>query len=392
MVRIETLVVAFVASPSDVEDERNKLEEVVRELNLIWSKKIGMRLELIRWETHAYPGVGQDAQDVINRQIGEEYDIFIGIMWGRFGSPTERAESGTEEEFYRAWQRHEAGSNVRIMFYFKDAPVAPSKLDPEQLAKIQSFKSKIGKQGVFHWSFQTVEEFEGLLRMHLARQIQAFQGTGDAKANATLAPRTADDARPSEDDAGILDLMEVFEECFQVVIEIVTRINSATEDLGTRMNQRTDEITAAVGGAESGLSRSEAKTLINKAADDLNRYVTRAGAEIPILREALRDGIHALGKAATLAADLDQDNLSKVKVGREAMTTLETVLDGAHESTSRFRHGIHSLPRMTTMLNKAKRATLEILDELLQALEDGRRDATEAGKVLDGILGEERNA
>jgi hypothetical protein len=388
MVRNQAVVVAFVASPSDLEDERNKLEEVVRELNLTWSKTLGARLELIRWETHAYPGVGQDAQEVVNRQIGDEYDIFIGLMWGRFGSSTERAGSGTEEEFNRAWERHEAGSDVRIMFYFKDAPIAPSKLDPEQLAKLQSFRSKIGDEGVFHWSFQAVEEFEGLLRMHLARQMQSFQGAGDAKSRVNLAAGTATDAARSEDDAGILDLMGVFEERFQTVNEIVTRIGSATEDLGARMNQRTAEIDGATGD----LSRSEAKRLVNKAADDMNGYVTRAGAEIPILREALRDGIYALGKAATLAADLDQGDLSQVREGRKAVTTLETALDGAHESLSTFRHTIHSLPRMTTMLNKAKAKTLEILDELLQALDDGRRDATEAGKVLDGVLGEERDA
>jgi hypothetical protein len=44
------------------------------------------------------------------------------------------------------------------------------------------------------------------------------------------------------------------------------------------------------------------------------------------------------------------------------------------------------------MLNKAKRTTLELLDELIQVFENSKRDATEAGKVLDAILGEERNA
>jgi hypothetical protein len=41
-------------------------------------------LDLIQWETHAWPGFGADAQDVINREI-EPGDIFIGIMWRRIG-------------------------------------------------------------------------------------------------------------------------------------------------------------------------------------------------------------------------------------------------------------------------------------------------------------------
>jgi hypothetical protein len=87
----------FVASPGDVMDERSALEQVVRELNLTWSDTLHIRLELIRWETHATPGLGIDAQDVVNRSIGDNYDLFVGIMWSRFGTPTGRAESGTEE-------------------------------------------------------------------------------------------------------------------------------------------------------------------------------------------------------------------------------------------------------------------------------------------------------
>ena len=124
----------------------------------------------------------------------------------------------------------------------------------------------------------------------------------------------------------------------------------------------------------------------------MNRYVIRASAEIPILRKALREGIQALGKAATLSVDFDQGDLSQVKEGRTAVTMLETALDGAYESMSGFRHTVHSLPRMTTMLNKAKRSTLKTLDELLQGLEDGRRDAAEAGKVLDAILSSQGDA
>ncbi|PYL26201.1 MAG: hypothetical protein DMF37_02915 [Verrucomicrobia bacterium] len=49
--------------------------------------------------------MGADAQDVINHQLAE-YDIFLGIMSCRFGSPTKRAHSGTEEEFNRAGFRN----------------------------------------------------------------------------------------------------------------------------------------------------------------------------------------------------------------------------------------------------------------------------------------------
>jgi hypothetical protein len=84
----QTLVTAFVASPGDVSEERAVLQEVVNELNLTWSKTLGIRLDFLGWETHTFPAVGKYPQEVINRQIGDDYDIFIGIMWKRFGTAT----------------------------------------------------------------------------------------------------------------------------------------------------------------------------------------------------------------------------------------------------------------------------------------------------------------
>jgi len=95
----------FVASPGDVQAERARIEKAIREVNLSAPKEANIELELVRWETHAYPNFGKDAQAVINEQIGTEYDIFIGILWSRLGTPTPRFASGTLEEFYAAYEK-----------------------------------------------------------------------------------------------------------------------------------------------------------------------------------------------------------------------------------------------------------------------------------------------
>ncbi|CAK8716487.1 hypothetical protein KKHLCK_05615 [Candidatus Electrothrix laxa] len=100
-----TLLQVFVASPGDVKDERTLLDDVISEFNKTWGNRNGVTLDLLKWETDSHPSFGVDPQEVINNQIGDNYDVFIGIMWGRFGSPTKRAESGTEEEFNRAYAR-----------------------------------------------------------------------------------------------------------------------------------------------------------------------------------------------------------------------------------------------------------------------------------------------
>ncbi|MCE2939094.1 MAG: hypothetical protein LW819_07325, partial [Fimbriimonadaceae bacterium] len=59
----------FVASPGDVRDERVRLEAIVKEMNKAWGVAHGFRLELVHWETDVHPGLGADAQDVINSQV-----------------------------------------------------------------------------------------------------------------------------------------------------------------------------------------------------------------------------------------------------------------------------------------------------------------------------------
>ena len=131
----EIIIKVFVSSPNDVTDERNLLEDIVRELNNTWSKFLRLRLDLIKWETHCFPGVGNYSQEVINKEIDDDYDIFIGIMWQRFGTPTALYGSGTIEEFERAYQRYkENPDGIKIMFYFKDTPPdSISEIDPEQI-------------------------------------------------------------------------------------------------------------------------------------------------------------------------------------------------------------------------------------------------------------------
>jgi Domain of unknown function (DUF4062) len=103
-----------------LESERNQLSKVVNELNLTISAiapEKGVVLELVRWETNAAPGLGADPQKVVNEQIGD-YDIFVGMMWKRMGTPTTTAQSGTEEEFQRAYEKWEQDKSFPVLFYF----------------------------------------------------------------------------------------------------------------------------------------------------------------------------------------------------------------------------------------------------------------------------------
>lgn len=173
MAKTEQVLSIFLASPADVGDERDLVDAFVNEWNNLWSADLGVHLRLVRWETHAYPAVGADGQDVINTQIGEEYDVFLGIMWKRFGTPTGRAASGTVEEFERALARYRISGTPQLMFYFKKVDL-DADADAAQLEAVHQFRGKLAKDGLLYWEFSRPEQFGQLARVHLTRHIQGW--------------------------------------------------------------------------------------------------------------------------------------------------------------------------------------------------------------------------
>jgi hypothetical protein len=140
----------FLASPGDVQLERDALSGLIREINDVLAFLVpdrNLQLELLRYETHTYPDVGP-AQQVINNQIPVEYDIFVGVMWKRCGTPTASSQSGTIEEFQRALATRERTGSPVIMFYFCDEPIPfPNLDDLEQLTKVVRFREDLASKG-----------------------------------------------------------------------------------------------------------------------------------------------------------------------------------------------------------------------------------------------------
>jgi hypothetical protein len=183
----------FVASPDDVIEERNTLAKLLGDINDVLAylaPEKRLSLELVRYETHSYPDIGAP-QEVINREIPVDYDIFVGIMWKRAGTPTATAPSGTIEEFNRACERRKQGSSPRIMFYFCDQPIPmPMPTEIEQLAEVVKFRKQLSSQGLTA-SYPTHADFSehvrgGLLRA--IRDILAESGQPSVAANRELQP------------------------------------------------------------------------------------------------------------------------------------------------------------------------------------------------------------
>ena len=164
----------FIASPSDVKAERDACDEIVSSINRTIASKLNMQLRVVRWETDAHPAIGADGQEVINEQLHpEDADFFIGIFWSRFGTPTPRANSGSEEEFERAYTQWQKTKSNKILFFFKTEKL-PVDVDTKQLDKVQAFRDKISACGCFYKQFGDLEQFKRDLQEALTAELMQF--------------------------------------------------------------------------------------------------------------------------------------------------------------------------------------------------------------------------
>jgi len=165
----------FLASPADVQPERAKVENVIAELNESSAPYLGLHLEIIRWED-TVPGMGRPQQVILDQVDLNDTDIFIGILWNHFGTPTGRADSGTEEEFQIAYEAWKSKGLPRIMFYFCQRPANLQTIEQiDQKSRVIKFRDRLSRLGILG-EYSDTAEFETCLRKHLALHLLK-QGT-----------------------------------------------------------------------------------------------------------------------------------------------------------------------------------------------------------------------
>ncbi len=143
----------FLASPGDVGAERQHVRKFFDEYNRHTAQIWNARFEVIDWENYGTIGVGRP-QELINQQTLEKYRdslaLVVGIMGQRFGSPSGKAESGTEEEFNWAMESHKRAGFPEIKWFFRkvdrlELPADPDEADAalDQWRKVRAFRKRM---------------------------------------------------------------------------------------------------------------------------------------------------------------------------------------------------------------------------------------------------------
>ena len=175
----------LIASPGDVEKERDIAEDVIKQWNIAHGEREHLSLEAIRWESHGAPEMGDRVQGILNKQIVDQCDCAIGIFWTRIGTATGVAPGGAVEEIERL---REMGKPV--MMYFSDAPIPRKMVDLEQLKKLDDYRESLLSHALV-WQYETVEEFHKELSKHLALQVPKWFCNTDEQNKSTISATTA---------------------------------------------------------------------------------------------------------------------------------------------------------------------------------------------------------
>ncbi len=417
----------FISGTDETDAEKAALRRVVDDLNRQLERTHSITLRVIGWPDDIRPGVNTDPQAEISRQSGSHFDIYVGLLGTRFGTPTPRAGSGTEDEFNSALARFKANSqSVRVLFYFKRAVEDPFGMDIDQLQRVRWFRSGLSPRGVVYRDFRDTAEFAALVKEHVYNLIvdewqgptwstvgplvdpdgssretppgQTLEGgTQEAGVSAgeldrELTTVTPDAQRQDEcEEQGFLDYMSGFHESASALTEVTAAISRSTERVNEQIRMRTAESESLqqqheqdkhVGGSRSEqLFVSRARETVDHAAEDLDAFVTAMSSNVENYR------IHSRTLFAHLRNAMNAGNEfqpSRADENREALAKLIEILRSSRDATSVFQATISHVPALTGRFKRARKRTAEVLGEFVAEM---LFTIEEAQRLLDDLGG-----
>lgn len=395
----------FLASPSDVKAEREMIFVLKEDLDQLIGMDKNIKFEIVNWERNTYPGKGIDAQDVINQQINNEYDIFIGIFWQRFGTPTNRYESGTLEEYENAKKKYENDKeNTHIMMYFKTEGIQNIyDTDIEQLEKVKNFKDKISKEdGVLYSEFEKTEDLRNLVQINLANLVRDKFSKKKRNTKKSL------QQNPTSSEIENIDKYELlamkidkgdYNIEFENFLEDIEKTNSFLSDLAsstnkltlvmnflsTKTNERTKQLNRINNIKDERLRLTKAKKVSNDYADDLDKYSDDFESLLPEFRESISNSIQSYSDIIfkTINSNSFDENRKNELLENlpNFISSVETAIEGTADFLETFTEiNTHLTAKYSTAKRRAELATNNVFKELIRTK-----------KLLNQLLDDNKN-
>jgi hypothetical protein len=372
-----------IASPSDVFDARRAAFEAIYELNRSFeAQKISIRA--MGWEEYVTPGIGSEAQNVINEQLLRDYDILLAIFGTKLGTPTSTFASGTVEEIEHAISN--SGNPLgkyRVQVYFLDKIDSAASISIDELKRVVEFRKQLEPRGVLYRLFKDDNELQQEVRINIQRSILEYLNGRSTPPSTmtTLSPN--DHANPSSnltpnsdpfEGEGLLDIQEEAEEAIHIAGNAMNRINELIVEIGKETDSQVSDIEKY-----SMASTKDKKRSINEYASFIEDRATRLKREAYIARENFSLYSQAIISLAALqrqGGDAEQYSKDLAALLMSAETILST-LPGNRTSIEGFKTAIRNLPRITSQFNRSKRLLIEALDECIILFDQTERSIYE---------------
>ena len=193
---IRKIINVFIASPSDLSEERQELRNVVERLNKVFGKRLNIQIELLGWED-TLPSFTRP-QEQINKDV-EICDLFIGILWKRWGTPSGKFSSGFEEEFNLARSRKLAGDQLDVWLLFKSVDNDLLQDPGEQLKRIIDFKKEqIEAKELLFKEFPSTKQFNNTIHDDLSAFLLEQNSNNTKEDIAKLSSKSSTTTNPKE--------------------------------------------------------------------------------------------------------------------------------------------------------------------------------------------------
>lgn len=251
-------IIVVISSPGDVCTERDMVDRVVDEVDA-FTRHLGITSRSWRYERDATADVNGDPQRSVTAQMPRDYDVYVGVMCRRLGTPTDRAASGTVEEFEIARRRKEATGRPAVFFYFCQDDM---ECTDDQAEAVRQFRAEY--PGIFR-EFVDEGHFASLLKHDLL--LWLFRTVlGPVRDSTSAAPAEADVHLPS-----LGPIYEVLAHAFDLR-QTLTSLEYAVLTELAQCVSRTDSIPATsqvtVRGREDGLDADWLTSILDCARTD----------------------------------------------------------------------------------------------------------------------------
>lgn len=319
----------FIGSPSDVQEEREIIENTINEINEYYEPLNLPKLKLISLKTDVRSKIGNfDGQSTIDKQIEDKYNVFIGILWKNIGTETENHDSGTIQEFYNAYSKYEENpKSMEIMFYFCEKSYNPHEIDIEQLASVQKFRKKLENNKGLYKKYSSIEEFKDIIKNDLKLLVT------EKKINFEESSENND---VEEENDGLIDLIEEIEEEFD-------EANSEMENLVFDINKFENELNVLNEQNKDNHNRDSMKKYFNAASLPITDLAENVDNKADAIFTHLNKGIDTLKSLIDIHGEFILNNEENKKIEE-----IEVEMNHCYDSINEAENSITDLLKVLT--------------------------------------------